>query len=120
MTVAGSFAFTSSVMNTRGGVRPINCHRLFSHKDNRVGNATDLLRFNGLIIKNDGQVKIEEPNTATQDSSSLLIVTFLRRCVAQRQKPSQILTGQTLTVSFCHCKHVTEEMRYFCVRIWNG
>jgi hypothetical protein len=34
--------------------------------------------FNGLIIKNDGQIKIKERNTAIQSSSSLLIVTFLR------------------------------------------
>lgn len=54
MIVVGSFVFISFVMNIRGGVRFINCYRFFSYKDNRVGNVIDLLRFNGLIIKNDG------------------------------------------------------------------
>lgn len=70
------------------GVRPVNCHRLFSHKDNTVGSATDLPPFNGLMILNDGQIKIEGLNIATQDSSALLTATSLRWDVAQGQKPS--------------------------------
>lgn len=51
-------------------VHCVTCHRLSSHKDNTVGNTTDLPPFNGPIIKNDGQIKIEELNIATQDSLS--------------------------------------------------
>lgn len=36
------------------GALGIDCQRLFNHKDNTVGSATDLPPFNGLIIKNDG------------------------------------------------------------------
>lgn len=46
------------------GVHCINCCRLLSQKGNTVGYATDLPPFNDLIIKNDGQIKIEQMNTA--------------------------------------------------------
>lgn len=83
MAVAGSFAFYKLCNEYRKDVGCIDCHRLSSHKDNTVGNTTDLQPFNGLIIKNDGQIKIEELNIDTQDRSSHPIVTFLRRYVAQ-------------------------------------
>lgn len=75
------------------GVGCFSCHRLFSHKDNTVGYATDVPPFSSLIIQCDGQIKIGRPNIATQDSSSPVIVILVKRYVAEGQKPSQILTG---------------------------
>lgn len=59
MTAAVTFAFTRSAMNIERAAHHIKLPQTFSHKDNIVGNVTDLPPFNGLIIKNDGQIKIE-------------------------------------------------------------
>lgn len=82
MTVAGSLAFYKLCKEYREDVGCIDCHRLSSQNDNTVDNATDLPPLIGLIIKNDGPTKTEELNIATQNWSSLPIVTFLRRYVA--------------------------------------
>lgn len=106
MTMAGRqadvvpFCFYK-LLDTHGkGVGCFSCHRLFSHKDNTVGYATDVPPFSSLIIKCDGQIKIGRPNIATQDSSSPVIVILVKRYVAEGQKPSQILTGQKLSHIF--------------------
>lgn len=64
----------------RGGCHCISYRRLFSPKNNTIGSATDLPPFNGLVIKNDGQIKIEGPDRATQCSSSFLILVFMEVC----------------------------------------
>lgn len=71
-------AFIGFLMNT-GWVHCIMCYRLLSQKDYTVGSATDLPPFNRLIIKNDGQIKIEQLHMDPKSRSSLLITRLLRR-----------------------------------------
>lgn len=87
-----------------------------SHKDNTVGNSTDLPPFNGLIIKNDGQIKIQKLNIVTPDSSFLLVVMIF-----QEVEDSRIEAKLDFYWPETHChilsyKNATKQMFCFYIR----
>lgn len=72
----GPLCFSRLHDEQRLSVHCINCYRPLSQKDYTVGSATDLPPFNVLIIKNDGQIKIEQLNMAAQSRSSPWLSLF--------------------------------------------
>lgn len=110
----GPFCFYKLRDEHRAGVHCINCHRVFSHKDDTVGRAADLPPFNGAIIKNDGQIKIEKPNIGTQNKSTSLTVKLLRRevCGSGAEAKSDFIGQKT---SHCFFQPLQP---YYQINLW--